>query len=42
MAEFETKKLGGIRNYPAGHPTKDELQEGNRLADALDYENLER
>ena len=40
MAEFVVKKLGGIRNHPAGHPTKDEQSEGNSLADALSYAQI--
>ena len=42
MADVEivVSTLGGIRNYPKDHPTKDEVHEGNALIDKLQYPQL--
>jgi len=40
MADYELKKEGSIRNYPKGHPTKQEQEEGKRLPDKLDFAKI--
>jgi hypothetical protein len=38
--ELAIASMGGIRNYPKDHPTKDELHEGYQLIEKLQYPQL--